>query len=228
MMYLSRLTLNLASREVRRDLADCHEMHRTLMCGFPTVEADSDARRAIGVLYRVEPARPGHAPTVIVQCGPFPNWSRLPFAWATAIETKPVGAVVDSIRDGARLRFRLLANATRSVVDDARKRGRRVELTREEDKVDWLRRQASTSGFRLAGGDTTVPAVMVRPTEKLRGGYADDDRRTGRICLGASLFEGILEVTDAGRFREVVTSGLGRGKAYGCGLISVAKAASDG
>ncbi len=43
-MYLSRLILNPRSRAVRRDLADCHSMHRTVMSGFPNVEAAGDAR----------------------------------------------------------------------------------------------------------------------------------------------------------------------------------------
>ena len=34
-------------------------------------------------------------------------------------------------------------------------------------------------------------------------------------------FEGILTVTDAARFRETLTQGLGRGKAYGNGLMTV-------
>ncbi|MBX5446264.1 type I-E CRISPR-associated protein Cas6/Cse3/CasE, partial [Sphaerobacter sp.] len=33
-MYLSRLILNPRSRDVRRDLADCQQLHRSVMSGF--------------------------------------------------------------------------------------------------------------------------------------------------------------------------------------------------
>ncbi|MFN5075775.1 MAG: type I-E CRISPR-associated protein Cas6/Cse3/CasE [Planctomyces sp.] len=34
-MYLSRLVLNRAKRDVQRDLGSLYELHRTLMRGFP-------------------------------------------------------------------------------------------------------------------------------------------------------------------------------------------------
>ncbi len=45
------------------------------------------------------------------------------------------------------------------------------------------------------------------------------------MTFGAVTFEGILEVTDAEKFRESLRQGIGTGKAYGFGLLSVAKAA---
>ena len=34
-------------------------------------------------------------------------------------------------------------------------------------------------------------------------------------------YEGVLEVTDAAAFREALTNGIGRGKAYGMGMMTV-------
>ena len=36
-------------------------------------------------------------------------------------------------------------------------------------------------------------------------------------------YEGLLTVTDAAKFREALTSGIGRGKAYGLGLLTVVR-----
>ena len=45
------------------------------------------------------------------------------------------------------------------------------------------------------------------------------DRR--RVTLGCCEYEGVLEVTDADLFRAALTEGIGRGKAYGLGLLTV-------
>ena len=46
------------------------------------------------------------------------------------------------------------------------------------------------------------------------------------MTFGAVIFEGVLQVTDAEKFRESLKTGIGTGKAYGFGLMSVAKAAN--
>jgi len=46
------------------------------------------------------------------------------------------------------------------------------------------------------------------------------------LTVGDVLFDGRLVVTDADRFRETLTAGIGSGKAYGFGLLSIARAAS--
>ena len=53
------------------------------------------------------------------------------------------------------------------------------------------------------------------------------DRVTGRrdgqrLSFGSVVFDGRLEVTDADSFREVLANGIGSGKAFGFGLLSVA------
>ena len=43
-----------------------------------------------------------------------------------------------------------------------------------------------------------------------------------RVSLLSVTFEGILQVTDPGRFRTLLTEGIGRGKAYGLGMMTIA------
>src|SRR6266487_2639362 len=76
-MYLSRLILNPRSRAVRRDLADCQDLHRTIMAGFPNVPADGDARSQLGVLYRLDIHPRTGVPALLVQSSQQPDWSRL-------------------------------------------------------------------------------------------------------------------------------------------------------
>jgi CRISPR system Cascade subunit CasE len=46
--------------------------------------------------------------------------------------------------------------------------------------------------------------------------------RRQRMTFGTVLFEGLLRVTDVERFRTTLASGIGSGKAYGFGLLSIA------
>jgi CRISPR system Cascade subunit CasE len=44
-----------------------------------------------------------------------------------------------------------------------------------------------------------------------------------RVSLYTVTYEGILEITDVELFKEVLTKGIGRGKAYGCGMLTIAR-----
>jgi CRISPR system Cascade subunit CasE len=52
---------------------------------------------------------------------------------------------------------------------------------------------------------------------------AESGSRGDAVVTFASVrFEGVLEVRDADRFREALANGIGPGKAYGFGLLSIA------
>jgi len=77
--YLSRLILNPRSRDVRRDLGNCHELHRTLLRTFPQVEEnEAKARERFGVLHRLDVDQRQQKLTLLVQSSLKPDWSRLP------------------------------------------------------------------------------------------------------------------------------------------------------
>ena len=49
-------------------------------------------------------------------------------------------------------------------------------------------------------------------------------QKTGeQVKLLGVTYEGLLTVTDAEKFREALISGIGRGKAYGLGLLTVVR-----
>src|SRR5690349_15359059 len=111
-MILSRLFLNSRSREVRRDLADCQEMHRTVMSGLPQVNS-SAARSELAVLFRVEESPVTGLPALLVQSRDRPDWSRLPENYLAATpggqnpESKDLTVAWAQLRVGMRLNFRL-------------------------------------------------------------------------------------------------------------------------
>lgn len=217
-MYLTRLRLDPASPAVQRDLRDPQELHRTVMSAFPNQEeAGVEARAFFSVLHRLEFDRRTGQVLLYVQSKAAPDWSSLPSGYDLAeAGVKPVGGLYDRIGVGQVLRFRLRANPTRKVdtksgPDGVRRNGRRVPLNGVEAQVVWLARKAEQHGFTLV--QATVAATGT--TERVHS-YT-----TGRTFQGV-LYEGRLVVRDPERFREALAGGVGPGKAFGFGLLTVA------
>jgi CRISPR system Cascade subunit CasE len=230
-LYLSRLTPNPRRRDVQRDLANCYAMHSRVLSGFPDAQDIEQARERFGVLYRIEPGGPDGSggPVVLVQSREAPDWSRLPADYLAQAVVKPISHAYDTLSAGLTLVFRLRANPTRRISDRdttqaERWRGKRVELRREDEQIAWLERKGETSGFRLLTVQARPDVQDIRTaTRPVAFGMRPV---TGRMSFGNVLFDGRLQVTDAEVFRRTLTQGIGSGKAFGFGLLSVAPAAS--
>lgn len=235
-MYLSRLVLNPRSRAVRNDLSDCRGLHRTILSAFPQAQKEQGGARAeFGLLYRADAEPRSGRITLLVQSSAEPDWSRLPkdyllddFDELDNPAVKRIDGVYDALGEGARLRFRLRANPTRRLpllIEDrvGKERGKRIELQREEDQLAWLARKASEHGFRLLAASVNPNVVNARanPEGKVTGWRG---RSEAPMKFGSALFEGELEITDAEAFKRTLAEGIGSGKAYGFGLLSVALA----
>lgn len=259
-MYLSQLVLNPRDRNVRRDLTDCHDLHRTLLRVFPQTES-ATPRDEFGLLYRVETNARSGTIAVIVQSQVLPDWARLPDKYLLEAENnpacKPIGALHGALSAGRQLVFRLRANPTRKVgtrrkgAEGGKSNGQRVEIRGEEEQIAWLERKAAAAGFRLlrirVGADqmlaamrlcgvtpnspshdvsVDLPNLRARPADKVFGWRADKNSGRGvkRLTFGAVQFEGLLEITDVEKFKHTLADGIGSGKAYGFGLLSIAPA----
>ncbi|MBI4289607.1 MAG: type I-E CRISPR-associated protein Cas6/Cse3/CasE [Chloroflexi bacterium] len=98
--------------------------------------------------------------------------------------------------------------------------GQRVPV--QNDKLeDWLIRKGKRHGFRVEGHPIIQPGYMFwRKPEPEKAKKTEAKEDTGRRRLVR--YKGVLTVTDAGLFRRAIISGIGPGKAFGFGLLSVA------
>lgn len=226
--FLSRLVLEPRSRDVQKDLADVQRLHSRVMSGFPS--GQEGARQKFGVLFRVDG---GAGVVLLVQSRVRPTWD-LPTGYLAAdwldasaptVATTSLEGLFARCGEGAQLRFRLRANPTRFIDsktgEDGKRRGKRVPLRKEESRLGWLQRKASDGGFVVEdvrqADEVAVPDVVQQEPGVVRGW-----RDGRRITLEGVVFEGRLRVQDAGRFRTTLLEGVGRGRAYGFGLLSVA------
>jgi CRISPR system Cascade subunit CasE len=229
-LYLSLLKPNRLNRLAREDLGDCVGMHRRLMRAFPDDIATSAARSAIGLLYRIEYERPD-AVRVLVQSQIWPDWQRLPPGWHAAGSTpqvKDIGPLLECIEVGMPLRFRLLANPTRKICtksqgDGRKSNGKRVELRGDQQWLDWLARRGEQHGFRAGQVQATELSDVVTQRIGRVVGWKAAAGRHEKLTFFGVLFEGALEVSDRARFVAAVRAGVGPGKAFGFGLLSIAR-----
>ena len=222
-MYLSRLRLAVRSREALRDVGDCQQMHRTLMSAFPDVEVES-ARQEHAVLYRLD-LSPDGAPVVLVQSRVAPRWESLPTGYASSAETVSLDPLLDRMEPGSTALFRLLANPTRKIdtksgPDGVRRNGRRVDLRTDDERLAWLERKAALAGAELRRASGALDARVAG--EQRVVGYRGASRPRSRVTLAGVLFEGTVRIVDPARLRQAVGAGIGSGKAYGFGLLSLA------
>jgi CRISPR system Cascade subunit CasE len=242
-MFLSQLLLNIRSLDVRHDLRDPYEMHRTLWRGFPSLRRDGHGACLDRILFRVDTGDRYDTTTVLVQSDLEPDWSKLPVGYLRReAASKPLPL---EFAQGQRLRFRLRANPTKRLREasvgpdgqpiDKKFAGKRVALQREEDQIGWLLRKAENGGFaipgqwvevddpEIAGKKRQLPNFRVDalPEAPIRWGF----RKVEPLGTCAAVrFEGVLLVTDPARFAATLADGVGAAKGFGFGLLSVAPA----
>ena len=227
MTTFTRILLNPQRRDGRKLLTNPQAMHAAVRSCFPSDQDDSAAR----ILWRVDRNDHDHVlyivgpeeidPTVVVEQA---GWPSRPG------QTADYRPLLNSLRTGHERAFRLTANPVRALPTDGAARGRIVPHVTPEQQVRWLVEKASRHGFEIrshAGDDGSVtPDLLVDRRADLSFARRDPNAsRPGRVTLRTARFEGTLRITDADLFRETLVRGLGRGKAYGCGLITLARIA---
>ena len=210
-MFLTQFILDPQSRQVQRELANRYELHRTLTAQFPALK-----REDIGLLYRLEMPE-GYqysAIKLLVQTRVEPCWDNL---WhkGLLLEVPEVKAFDIPSTVGEMFYFRLVANPTVRRKQAAGEKGQRVGLYKSGEQEAWLKRKAEGAGFE-------VLALRLRDLGMIES-RKQTSGRTYVIQHQAVQFEGGLQVSDPDRFRRTIIHGMGRAKAFGFGLLSLAK-----
>ncbi len=244
-LYLSRLLLNRSSRQVQSEVAQPYEMHRTLMRAFPGNDNNGvGARCNFGILYRAETQIHGEQLRVYVQSSVEPDWSYLnlldgyldSYGSALPFEHKDIMPMLREISKNDCFTFRLRANPTKRVAkkDDPLK-GKRVEITREDEQIAWLARKGKQSENNIMGGFELLVNDHIKgeykDSSQLKVNVYTEGKHTNskfisgvkhRLTHQAVVFEGLLRVTDVEAFSDTIRFGIGSAKSFGFGLLSIA------
>lgn len=204
-MYLSRVSLNIHKSETMIALANPQRFHGAVEQAF----SGERHRR----LWRLDPL--GERMYLMILSEDKPDLSGIESQFGTGEhgEIKSYAPLLERIVPGSVWRFRLTANPTISQpsASGSLKRGKVQAHITPEFQEKWLQAKAEKHGFRLR-------TLQVTGCRWLRFRKNHQGRP---VTLLSVVYEGVLEVTDPILFRQVLTEGLGRGKAYGQGLLTV-------
>lgn len=213
-MYMSRLQLDPANRNTMNALAAPKFFHGAIESGFSNERQrtlwriDHLQNKVFLLIVSVEKPDLSAAAR---QFG-FPNASP---AW----ETQDYTPFLQRVETNSRWHFRLTANPTTHLPGDAAhgKRGKVVPHVTAKHQERWLMEKAPKHGFTLCEDE-----FLAVEEHRYRFRKPADENRL--VDLLSVTFEGLLTVTDAELFRKTLTEGIGRGKAYGMGMLTVVHA----
>lgn len=137
-------------------------------------------------------------------------------------EIRDYTPLLNRISSGSRWNFRLRANPTKSCVKNncAEENGRGKVFAHKtiEYQEQWLRERAGKNGFRLEKNEYGQEQFMVVDSQWYSFSKGN---KQGKVTMLSVTYEGILVVTDVDQFKKTLINGMGRGKAYGNGLLTV-------
>ena len=209
-MYLSKIELDPIKYKTRRAILSPEVFHAAIEKCF-CEKPNGDERN----LWRMDSI--GGKLHLLILSPVKPDFTRFIEQFCisgTSGETRDYDVLLNKLQPGQRWRFRLRGNATSSSSQGEGKRGKVLAHNSIKYQREWLCKKAIKCGFAL---DNDLYNVVGK--DKL--GF----QRTGQIApvsLGVAVFEGELTITDVDLFRNALTHGIGRAKAYGCGLLTIA------
>ncbi|MGP3946530.1 type I-E CRISPR-associated protein Cas6/Cse3/CasE [Streptomyces sp. 6N106] len=210
---LTHITVNRGHPLARADLANRPGLHKTLMrlLAHPT---GPTPRKNGGLLFRLEP---GLDPVLLVQTADTPDLTNLPPGYG-ATATRDLTPMLTALTPGLPVRYRITAaptcyrptGAPPDPVTGRRPRGK-VTTLQDADALAWWQRQATTAGLHLTG-----------PTEHCRRPFPSPKRPAPFYKL--TQFDGTATITDPQLLATTLRAGIGKAKAYGAGLLTLAPA----
>lgn len=224
MSFFSRILINPQRREARKLIASPQAMHAAVLAAFPPdVTASAESR----VLWRLDVNGPTY--TLYVQSPDEPDIRHIQEAagWESRpAEVAHLGKLLAKLDSGQEWAFRFTGNPVKSLPVENGKRGRVVPHVTAEQQLGWLVHKAGQWGFEIKSGQedgTYQAAVTSRDDQRFSRTDPHQAGRRGTVALRQAQFDGVLTITDVELFKESLLKGMGKGKAYGCGLLTLRK-----
>ncbi len=206
-MYLSKVFIEFSRRP-----KNIYQIHQDLWRLFP-----NQVDKARSFLFRVEQQQAGIGATILMQSEIAPS------SLNKQIKLLGIREYPLLLFKNQRLHFLLVANPVKTIKDQAERKNKkgdiksnRVPLITEVDQQNWLERKLQSWA--------QLDNLLVRPCQPLY--FYKKDEEYAKVHAGKIVpvaFEGILIVQEPDKFIEQIKQGIGPAKAFGCGLLSVAR-----
>lgn len=247
MTYLSRIRINPLREKSRLFLGNPHATHGAVMHGIPDhpaderilwrLDADNPHRPLLFVLTKTRPDW-SH---LVEQAG----W---PEADGEHFAIRDYTPLLAQLAIGREFAFRLTANPVQNTSNpikpsatqieravDTKRRSFRIGHRTAAQQLNWFLSRTERWGFEVPQAHTDSPALGLEPQDDADDFAAHEVRIVARnrnsfkksreakpVVMHTATFEGRLRITDLATFTERLLSGIGPGKSYGCGLLTLA------
>lgn len=199
-LYAAKLILHpSAMRRLR--ITDTYGLHRTVMDLMDPVRTDSELNASVssGVQW-VDKGERLYGREIQLLLNREPREQKFPDDVLFAFREIP-----ENFFQSKQYRFALTANTV--VVS----KGKRIPLKKDDQRIEWMNRKADFSGFRLDALNIDARDVDV---------FEKDGKQ---LFYAKTLFSGILTVLDSDIFWNVFSVGIGKGRAFGCGMLQLVR-----
>lgn len=209
-VYRSRVVI---SPDKYIELDDVHKLHQLVLTGYGTFQNTKIQERVLYAAMRKNPSRhrntqslvAGEPHTILTQCTTPPDWS---LAEKNGMITEHQTQRFETVwKIGDQFRMRVIAypavfNGSKETV---------MPIKDSAEAAAWLRKRMADSG-----GYIEPHEMSLQPFERISG-------KNGKISIASRTFMARGTVTDAEKFVQMLVGGLGRGKAWGQGLVLTQK-----
>jgi CRISPR system Cascade subunit CasE len=250
-MYLSNLEIDTTQKKVNDWITNPYRIHQRLWMGFEkqksqAVNPDFLYRVEEDFKQAGEPK-----PRILVLSNVTPHWDNA-FNGEEFLKGKPqiLNLNLDNfIEEDRSFRFSLKANPTKKIKDhrsffkkeiegikeeeEIKKKleilsnslskeqwekikSKRVGIYKDHEQFDWLKRKGEQSGFEILN-------LQFDKGEKEKVSKKKDMKVVHDLDLLQVTFTGILRVTNTEQFKKAYINGIGQGKAFGCGMLLLAR-----
>lgn len=231
MAYLSRVWLNPLRTGTQRMLRNPQVTHAVVLGCLSRQPVDER------VLWRLDDSAE-HRLALLVLTQSSPSFESLveQAGWPTSDEpqalSKPYDALLARVVRGREFAFRVRANTVTASRDAARWTPRQAAAASEQRRrgvlvpertvaaqTEWFAQRAHRWGFDVVESAAGHAALELVDRSRLSFGKSGS---SARVVLQTATFEGRLRVTDPAVMSTSLLQGVGRGRAYGCGLLTLA------
>lgn len=208
-MYFSRIELDMRKRSTMKAISSPSLFHGAIESSF---EGERNRR-----LWRIDKLG-GHTYLLVLSEDKpdFFNFAKQFCSEKSECpwQTKSYDMLLDKIEDGTKWHFRLVANPTISKKTEKKssERGKIYAHITPYYQKKWLLDRCENNGFMVCEHDLYVTQSVWKRF------YKNGNKLISFLSV---TYEGMLSITDSKKFKACLQDGIGRGKAYGMGLLTV-------
>lgn len=127
----------------------------------------------------------------------------------TEEKTLDLSVMISRFIPGSKWIFRIKANPVFRTQSKETGKKTYVDYKNDEARLNWLERRSSINGF-------SIDTMNITGIETLKF-----KRKGADVTLASATYDGVLTVTDTILFTKTFMKGLGHGKAYGLGMLTL-------